>query len=249
MSYPVIGLTTSNGTHLGHASIYLMRTYVAAVIEAGGVPVLLPSGLTEEAWISLYDRLDGVLFSGGADIATEIFGGQPHPEVRPPDELRDAFELALARKVVADRKPFLGICRGFQVINVALGGTLYTHIKDQVPGALEHKYSSETQRSYLAHPVEVVADSQLAGILGETQLQVNSMHHEGAKDIPSALRPTAYAPDGVVEALELTDYPFGISVQWHPECLPDQPATRRLFQAFVVAADEYPRSGQAYLQR
>jgi putative glutamine amidotransferase len=239
MAFPVIGVTTSNGIHLGHDTIILMRAYVEALMEAGGVPVLIPSGLTAESWRSLYERLDGILFSGGGDISIRRFGGQPHEKIRPADDTRDEIEFALVEAAVSDRKPFLGICRGFQVINVALGGTLYTHIKDQMPNALPHKYSSKTRRAYLAHAVDVAEGTRLADILGETKLSVNSMHHQGAKVIAAALKPVAYAPDGLVEAVELPDHPFGIAVQWHPECLPDQPVTRRLFRAFVDAADEY----------
>jgi putative glutamine amidotransferase len=239
MAFPVIGVTTSNGTQLGYDAIILMRSYVQALTEAGGVPVLIPTGLTAESWRSLYERLDGILFSGGGDISIRRFGGQPHKEIRPADDARDEVEFALVEAAVSDRKPFLGICRGFQVINVALGGTLYTHIKDQMPNALQHKYSSKTRRAYLAHAVGVTEGSRLAGILGETKLRVNSMHHQGAKDIAAALKPVAYAPDGLVEAVELPDYPFGIAVQWHPECILDQPTSPRLFRAFVEAADDY----------
>jgi putative glutamine amidotransferase len=238
MTYPVIGVTTSNGTHLGHDAIILMRAYVQALTEAGGVPVLIPCGLTTESWRSLYECLDGILFSGGGDISIGRFGGQPHEKIRPADDARDEVEFALVEAAVSDRKPFLGICRGFQVINVALGGTLYTHIKDQMPNAIQHKYSSRTRRAYFAHAVDVAAGTRLADILGETKISVNSMHHQGAKDIAAALKPAAYAPDGLVEAVELPDHPFGVAVQWHPECLPDQPSTRRLFRAFVEAADD-----------
>jgi putative glutamine amidotransferase len=238
MAFPVIGVTTSNGTQLGYDAIILMRSYVQALTEAGGVPVLIPTGLMAESWHSLYERLDGILFSGGGDIGIRRFGGQPHKEIRPADDERDEVEFALVEAAVCDRKPFLGICRGFQVINVALGGTLYTHIKDQMPNALQHKYSSKTRRAYLAHAVEVAEGSRLADVLGQTEFQVNSMHHQGAKDIAAALKPVAYAPDGLVEAVELPDYPFGIAVQWHPECIPDQPVSPRLFREFVEAAED-----------
>jgi len=215
-----------------------MRAYVEALNQAGGVPILVPSGLPTESWHSLYERLDGILFSGGGDILTERFGGQPHPSVHGVDKERDAFEISLLEMTVQSGKPFLGICRGFQLVNVGLGGTLYTDIKDQMPNAIRHKYSSRTHRAYLAHEMRIEEGSRLADILGETKFPVNSMHHQGAKDIPPALRPAAYAPDGLVEAVELPDYPFGIAVQWHPECIPDQPTSPRLFRAFVEAADD-----------
>ena len=108
--------------------------------EAGGIPMLIPSGITEEAVKSLFERLDGILLTGGGDIAIERFDGEPHPRVEGVDPDRDTLELALVQAAAESGKPFLGICRGFQVVNVALGGTLYTHIQDQLPGAIKHDY-------------------------------------------------------------------------------------------------------------
>ncbi|MFH1524222.1 MAG: gamma-glutamyl-gamma-aminobutyrate hydrolase family protein, partial [Chloroflexota bacterium] len=110
-------------------------------------------------------------------------------------------------------------------------------INDQMPDAIQHKYSSRTHRAHLAHEMKIEEGSRLSGILGETKFQVNSMHHQGAKGVAPGLKPVGFAPDGLVEALELPDYPFGIAVQWHPECIPDQPVSPRLFRAFVEAAD------------
>ena len=237
MSTPVIGLTTYNGENkYGFPIAALMHKYIAALTEAGGAPVLIPSGLADEAVQSLIGRLDGILLTGGGDIAIERFDGESHPRVDGVDPDRDAVEFALLRAAAESGKPFLGICRGFQVVNVALGGTLYTHIQDQFPGALKHDYDSGSQRQVLAHKIRVEKTSHLADILDETDLQVNSLHHQGVKDLAPLLSPVAYAPDGLVEAVELPNHPFGIAVQWHPEWLTDQPVTRRLFQAFVEAA-------------
>ncbi len=236
MSLPLIGLTTYNDENqYGFPVAALMHQYIRAVQDAGGASVLIPSGLEDEARRTLLDRLDGVLFTGGGDIAIERFGGEPHEKVHKVDKMRDNIELALLGEMIASGKPFLGICRGFQVINVALGGTLYTHIADQLPGAVKHDYDSGTQREFLAHDVRVAQGTRIADMLGETRLQVNSLHHQGAKDVPAALKAVAHAPDGLVEAVELPDRPFGIAVQWHPEWLTDQPAARRLFRAFVEA--------------
>ena len=235
MAFPIIGITTHNEMSQGHKMALLRRTYVEAVIAAGGTPLLIPSGVGEEARRALYGRLDGILFSGGGDIAIARFGGEPLASIIAVDEARDEIEFALLQAVVSDGKPFLGICRGCQVVNVALGGTLYTDIATQMPNAIKHAYSSVTERSLLAHPVEVVAGSRLADIVGEIRLSVNSLHHQGVKGIASALKPAAHAPDGLVEALELPGHPFGLAVQWHPEDLIDQPASLKLFQAFVDA--------------
>ena len=238
MAYPIIGVTTYQGKNDEDLPIVaLLRAYIDALIQAGGVPVLIPSTLTDGGCKAFYSHLDGVLFTGGGDIALNRFSGVQHPRVGIVDAERDSFELNLLETLIYDKKPFLGICRGFQVINVGLGGTLYTHIQDQMPAALKHDYYPNFPRTYLAHRVRVEEDTCLVNILGQSDLSVNSLHHQGAKDIPAMLKPVAYAPDGLVEALELPNHPFGIAVQWHPEWLTDQPTTRRLFRAFVKAAE------------
>ena len=234
---PVIGLTTYNYENKnGFPVAALTRMYITAVAEAGGSPVLIPSGLNTEALDSLFSRLDGILLPGGVDISIERFSGEFHPKIDGADPDRDAVEAALLRSATESGKPFLGICRGFQMVNVALGGTLYTHIQDQMPGAIKHDYDSVTERKLLAHEVKVKETTRLADFLGETKLNVNSLHHQGIKDLAPALCPAAYAPDSLVEAVELPDHPFGIAVQWHPEWLLEQPVMQRLFRAFVDAA-------------
>jgi putative glutamine amidotransferase len=237
MSTPVIGLTTYNQKNkAGFPVASVMHAYVTAVREAGGAPLMIPSGLSEEACQIILERLDGLLLTGGGDISVDRFDGEYHARITGVDPERDALEFALLRHSMEAGLPFLGICRGFQVVNVALGGTLYTHIQDQLPGAIKHDYDSGSQREFLAHEVRVVKSSHLAGILGDTSLKVNSLHHQGAKDLAPSVIPIAHAPDSLVEAFELPDHRFGIAVQWHPEWLTEQPATRRLFQAFVEAA-------------
>ena len=148
---------------------------------------------------------------------------------------RDRVELNLLQAVISDGKPFLGICRGCQLLNVGLGGTLYTHIPDQLPGALDHSYPGN-MRTVLVHEVKIEEGTKIADVLGEPLVKVNSLHHQGLKDIPASLRVAGYAPDGLVEAIELADHPFGMAVQWHPEWLTDQPSTRSLFRRFVEIA-------------
>lgn len=237
---PIIGLTTRKDlTPAGLPAVMVQQAYVDALIQAGGAPVLIPSGLPEAGWRELRKRLDGILFTGGGDISIERFGGQPHPEVGSVDEVRDVIELGLARSAAEEGMPFLGICRGIQVANVALGGTLYTHLPDQAPGALDHSYrdpDTSKERTHLVHRVRVEEGSRIGAILGEPLLRVNSLHHQGIKDMAPAFKAVAFAPDGIIEAIELPGHPFGIAVQWHPEWLTDQEAMRRLFKAFVDAA-------------
>jgi len=235
---PIIGITTNQSTNAnGQPTIMLMQAYVNAVIQAGGVPVLIPSLIAEDGWDAVYSRLDGILFSGGGDIALEHSPGEPHPRIDGVDLLRDSVELKLARAAASDGKPFLGICRGCQVLNVALGGTLYTHIPDQLPNALDHSYPGN-MRTILVHEIKLEEGTHTAEIHGEPILKVNSLHHQGLKNIASSLRVAGIAPDGLVEAIELPDHPFGLAVQWHPEWLTDQASTRNLFRKFVEAAGE-----------
>lgn len=233
---PVIGITTNQSKNaIGQPTIMLMQSYVNVVLQAGGVPVLIPSLIAEDTWDAIYSRLDGILFSGGGDIGLEFSPGDPHPRIDDVDLARDSIELQLVRAAASDGKPFLGICRGCQVMNVALGGTLYTHIPDQLPNALDHSYPGN-MRTVLVHEVKIEEGTRVAEIFGEPIIKVNSLHHQGLKDIAPSLRVAGHAPDGLVEAVELSDHPFGLAVQWHPEWLTDQPSTRNLFKKFVETA-------------
>jgi putative glutamine amidotransferase len=234
---PIIGITAS---HTREKKNLLNDSYVRAVLHAGGLPVILPAVLPDEDFAELRSRLDGILLSGGADVDPVQFHGLPHPEVSGIDPDRDRIEVGLARLAVDSDWPLLAICRGIQVLNVALGGSLYTHIPDQLPGAIKHNYDSSGQRALKAHTVDVAAGSRLADVLGLTHTGVNSFHHQGICDLASGLAPVAWTPDGLVEAVELpemnSDHRFGIGVQWHPEDMVDDPAMQRLFAAFVRAA-------------
>jgi len=236
---PIIGLTTDHGTNpSGTPNVSIPQAYVTALIAAGATPILVPSELLAASRRSLFAHLDGILFTGGGDIACERFSGLPHPRVNGVDESRDDLEFAFLDWAVSEGKPFLGICRGFQVVNAALGGTLFTHIPDQVPGAIKHDYFvPDWPRDYLAHTVSVDRGSHLAEVLGATEIQVNSRHHQGAEKIAPSLKVVAHAPDGLVEGLELLGHPFGLAVQWHPEGLTDRPEAQRLFKAFVDACE------------
>jgi putative glutamine amidotransferase len=237
MKNPIIGVTTYQGKNAqGYTIIALLRAYTDALVQAGGIPVLIPVSIKNDTVSTVFERLDAILFTGGGDIALDRFNGISHPRVNGVDDERDSIEMALLDAFIRGEKPFLGICRGFQVINVGLGGTLYTDIEDQKPGAVKHDFYPDFPRNYLAHDVKLEKGTRLRKILGKNSLQINSLHHQGVKDIPDKLIPAGYAPDGLVEAFELSNHPFGIAVQWHPEWLTDQPATRSLFRAFIKAA-------------
>jgi putative glutamine amidotransferase len=235
---PLIGITTNQSKSVyGHPTVMLMQSYINAVMQAGGVPVLIPSLISEDGWDVVYSHLDGILFSGGGDIGLEYSPGEPHPRIDDVELERDSIELKMVRAAASDGKPILGICRGCQVMNVALGGTLYTHILDQLPNALDHSYPGN-MRTLLVHEVKIEEGTQFAEIFSDPIIKVNSLHHQGLKEIAPSLRVAGHAPDGLVEAVEIPDHPFGLAVQWHPEWLMDQEGTRNLFRNFVQAAEK-----------
>ncbi len=236
MSQPLIGITTRQAqTSEGLQAFSLLRAYVDAVLEAGGMPLLIPAALPASQASRLLDRVDALILSGGGDIHPQFFPGVPHPSVDGIDMERDALELSLARRAVEKGKPLLGICRGCQVLNVALGGTLYTHLPHQLENSLEHSLPG-MQRRTLAHTVRIQPESRLGRILGEPILWVNSLHHQGVAELGDGLRASAWAEDGLIEGIELENRSFVIGVQWHPEWLTDQEPMRRLFRQLIVEA-------------
>ena len=239
MSQPLIGITAGHSKNkFGMPQVHLLRTYVDATIAAGGVPVIIPSELAESNWELLYDKLDGVIFSGGADIDPKLFDGKPHETIYGIDAERDALEFKLIRHMVEDTKPIFAICRGMQVFNVAMGGSLHTHLADDLGEAVIHDTPKEKPRNYETHQVRVEEGTMLADILGEPILGVNSWHHQGVKDIPAIFKETAWSPDGLVEGMEIPEHPFALAVQWHPEWMQDQAPMRNLFTAFIQACSK-----------
>jgi putative glutamine amidotransferase len=184
----------------------------------------------------LYDLLDGLLLPGGEDVDPALYGEARHEKCGPSSPELDEVELTLARWAVDDGKPVLAICRGIQVLNVALGGTLYQDIAAQIPGGAEHVKHRRGPRDFLAHTATITHGSRLALILGATSLPVNSLHHQAVKDVAPGLAVVAQTPDGIIEAMEVPEHPFAIGVQWHPEELVDVDArSQKLFDALVVA--------------
>jgi putative glutamine amidotransferase len=185
---------------------------------------------------AMYDRLDGILLPGGEDIDPARYDEPVHPGCGRVTPERDQQELALARWAVDDGRPLLAICRGIQVLNVALGGSLYQDISAQLPLAGRHAHLPGQPRGHPAHQVSIHSQTRLACILGVGELWVNSMHHQAIKELAPRLAITACAPDGVVEGAEVGDHPFAVAVQWHPEEMTTgNPLQQRLFDAFVDA--------------
>jgi putative glutamine amidotransferase len=236
---PLIGLTTYRKiAEDSGAPLYgLMRSYVDAVAGAGGIPLLIPLGLDTDDLFEILKRIDGLVLPGGGDIDPAAYQGAPHEELRGIDDDRDRVEINLARKAVKTEKPFLAICRGHQVLNVALGGTMWEDLASQMPGAIRHDYYGAGARTDRPHNVQVRKDSRLAAILNSENIPVNSLHHQGLRDLAPELTVSATAPDGLVEGVEVEGHPFAIGVQWHPENLVKvDPAMNKLFVSLVEAS-------------
>jgi putative glutamine amidotransferase len=235
-SQPLIGITGGLvDSSAGVPVCQLGQAYVTAVQRAGGIPLVIPVGIEGSALATQLSRLDGVLLSGGGDIDPLLFNGAPHPKVYGISPERDAMEIALVKMALEMEKPLLAICRGIQVLNVALGGGLYTHIQDQVEHSLKHDWFPKFPRDKLAHTVSLTCESQLDQIYDADEIRVNSLHHQGISRVGEGLTATAFAPDGLVEGLEVKGSSFALGVQWHPECLPDDPGSQQLFRAFIQA--------------
>ena len=244
---PLIGCTTYRKTadHSPPNDILgLMPSYLEAVKAAGGIPVMIPLGLSDDDLRTAVQQMDGILLPGGGDIEPGIYQGQGHPTVGGVDEDRDRVEITVARTAVTQQKPLLAICRGLQVLNVALGGSLWEDVELLMPQAMHHEHVHSHPRNYLAHNVTIEPDSLLAKQLGMTETAVNSLHHQGIRRLAADLRATAVAPDGLIEGVEVISHPFALGVQWHPENLiHDVPHMLRLFRGLVEAAASQPVIG------
>ncbi len=226
----VIGITTYGVDEKG--SYTLPEEYVSAVRRAGGLPVLIPPG--EEQCQELCQHLDAMVLAGGGDIDPATYGGSQHSDVYMTDADRDKMEVAIARQVIDLRIPTLAICRGAQVVNVLLGGTLHVHVPDVFGEQVQHRLPP---REPILHHVEVETDSRLGRLLGVAEFEAASWHHQAIDKVGSGLRVVAHAPDGVIEAVELPDHPWLFAVQWHPEITAAKdPLQQRLFDRLVDAA-------------
>lgn len=235
-SKPLIGITGGLiRNRAGSPVCQLGQAYVTAVRKAGGVPIMIPVGMDENSLSSLLPKLDGVVLSGGGDIDPGRFNGKPHPKVDNVSPERDALEFLLLEKTLTGEKPLLAICRGIQVLNVFFDGELYTHISDQVEYAMKHDWYPDHPRDKLAHTVSLKCGSRLDQIFDADEIQVNSLHHQGISCVGRGLEATGYAPDGLVEGLEVKGTDFAVGVQWHPECLPEDKKMQGLFKAFISA--------------
>jgi putative glutamine amidotransferase len=237
MTVPFIGIVAdrkaaSYGAWVDIPTDAISHAYVAAVQEAGGAPIIFPSiDVHVDDPERLIDLVDGLFLPGGRDLDAELYGSVAHPTNDPPLRVRDELEIALARLARERGIPILGACRGMQVLNVALGGTLEQHLGDRIDLTPHRNIYGE----HTSHPVSIWPDSLLRSITHEAEFEISSHHHQGVDQLGEGLVVSASAPDGVVEAIETTDGTFCLGVQWHPEERLD-PEGLALIRAFVQAA-------------
>jgi len=227
------------------------QRYIKVLVNEGSVPwpiPLLHGDLTTLR--AIYERLDGVFLTGGVDVDPTCYAEEKQPVCGRTDPPRDWTEIQLIRWCLEDHKPLMGVCRGVQVINVATGGTLFQDVAAQRAGSIKHDYFPNSDNSFtrdmLIHPVRVAPRSRLASMMGAEQVQVNSMHHQGIKQLGHGLVASAWSPDGLIEGVEGNNGSFLVGVQWHPEELTETlPPMRRLFAEFIEAARQHRRQKSA----
>ena len=228
--YALIRVETGRPIYAGN------RAYVHAVESAGGVPILIPMINDLNILTALLTRLDGLLLPGGIDLHPSHYGEEVHPLTEEADLEHDEFEITLASWAFQEDIPVLGVCRGMQLINIALGGSLYQDIDDQYPDSIGHTHRN-LPRTHLAHRISVDPGSRMEKILGTREVWVNSLHHQAIKEPGKGVRVTGRASDGIPELLEVTGYRFVMAAQCHPEEIYSiEPAFARLFSAFVQAS-------------
>jgi putative glutamine amidotransferase len=220
-------------------------SYIQSIIEAGGLPVFIPLTENKELVRQAYESIDALLLPGGEDVHPKYYGETPHPKLGATSEIRDEVEIQVIRWAFEDDLPVLGICRGIQVMNVALGGSLIQDIPEQSPSDLTHSAPhSKAMWDAGAHQITLDGQSKLANVLGKQEITVNSLHHQAVKSLSPKLTKTAEADDGTVEAVEAKGRNFFIALQCHPEMMWQKSSDRtwlKLFKAFVDAARANPR--------
>ncbi|WP_422123794.1 gamma-glutamyl-gamma-aminobutyrate hydrolase family protein [Planococcus sp. X10-3] len=227
---PVIGITARVEKDQTYT---LDPVYGQAILKSGGLPLIVPI-VDEEDIPLLCERLDGLIVTGGGDINPTLYGEEPHPSLGAVYPGSDLYEKELILEFLKLDKPFMGMCRGMQMLNVALGGTNYQDLDAEYEGKL-YQHLQLAMRTHRTHSVELEEDSLLYQIMGEKEFHVNSFHHQAVRDVSNKLRVAARAKDGMVEALESNDYQFVMGIQWHPEefALQGDQASINIFDRFV----------------
>ena len=212
------------------------QRYYLAATQVGAVPWMIPLIEDLATLREIYDRLDGVLLAGGVDMDPATYNEEKSPLCGVIDPPRDLIEMQLAKWALVDGKPIFGICRGLQVLNVVMGGSLFQDVTAECSTAIKHDYvpTEGWSRDHLAHEITINTGSRLHSALGASRVMVNSMHHQGIDRLGSGLSVTAVAPDGLIEAIEAPGAKYLLAVQWHPEAMTGEHASR-LLAPFVEA--------------
>lgn len=217
-------------------SLWMLPGYMEGVAAAGGLPVMLPLTDDEGDLDRIFDMCDGFLLTGGHDVSPDVYGQPRLPVCGATCPRRDSMEAGLLRRAMARDVPVLGICRGIQFINAALGGTLWQDLPSQRPSEVVHQQTPPYDAP--AHVVSLLPDSPLKKLLGVDRIEVNSYHHQAIRDLAGPLRPMALSPDGLVEAVYHPEQRFLWAVQWHPEfAWKTSEKARAIFRAFVEACE------------
>ncbi|AXI08170.1 gamma-glutamyl-gamma-aminobutyrate hydrolase family protein [Oceanobacillus sp. 143] len=231
---PIIGVTPS--MEVSQIRYSVMNDNIKAILQAGGIPVILPYLSKNEDLNQIANQIDGLYATGGDDIDPTLFGEEPHPKLGTIIPARDRFEIALTKKMLELKKPILGVCRGAQILNIAAGGDMYQDIYEQIDrNLLQH--AQKAPRGYGSHFVDVLEGSLLHQLAGSRKLRVNSYHHQANRSVPTGFQISGYASDSVIEAVESTVHPFVLGVQWHPEAMAaDTDETSwKIYRGFVAA--------------
>jgi putative glutamine amidotransferase len=227
----LIGITVYR--NLDEGGYYIPDGYVESVRMAGGIPLLLTPGETQ---INQVLRLiDGIIFAGGGDIDPTLYSGADHPSIERVDLIRDTFEMDLAKRLFKLNTPVLGICRGFQLLALASGGEMMTHLPEEIGEAVIHRAENGEA---VRHVVTLEREGRLAKIAGSTEFEVESKHHQAIRNISDDWHVVGSAKDGIVEAIEHKNHPWMISILWHPEMSINEAEQQRIFRAFVTAAEQ-----------
>ena len=232
MRKPVIGLTPLNDPE--KESYWMLPGYLRGIEAAGGIPVILPPRAEPEDLETLLDRMDGILFTGGQDVDPTLYRQAPVEALGTLCPERDRLEARLLPLAMGRDLPILGICRGLQFINVMLGGTLWQDLPTGHPSDVPHRWNDPENE--IAHFVQLTPESPLYDLLKVEKLGVNSHHHQAIRELAPCLREMARSGDGLVEAVWDPGQTFLWAVQWHPEMLPAEPSSGRIFGAFLEAA-------------
>lgn len=233
---PIIGIAAhlNNECKSPLGQSHLGNTYVVSISKVGGIPVILPTIMDEDDMERYISLCDGFLFSGGIDISPAFYGEDSHIKLGATSQALDKAQLPLMKKIIAARKPVLGICRGHQVLNVATGGTLYQDLSEK--DGVYVKHFQETDPGDISHQVFLHPDSILSTVF-ENTIYTNSYHHQAVKTTGPDVRIIAHSKDDIVEAIQLENYPFGLGIQWHPEAMfaHGDESMRPIFESFVKA--------------